>query len=186
MPGIASMLQIALAPAPAPVVEAVEEIVVESSLESASVFRIRLGIAQNDLGDWSFLQEDLFRPLTPITIRVAVGAVPLPEALLNGYVAVQARDLLRRGGQLDARDLGSRRNRADGAPGEGDALAEPARQRHRGGDLRPVHALPHRSADRTDAASSRRGRRSSAAPTCASCASSRGGTASTSTSSPSR
>jgi phage protein D len=83
------MLQIALAPAPPPVVDAVEEIVVESSLESASVFRIRLGIAQNDLGDWRFLQEDLFRPLTPVTVRVAVGAVPIPEALLNGYVAKQ-------------------------------------------------------------------------------------------------
>lgn len=89
MPGIATMLQIAMAPAPPQVVEAVEEITVDSSLESASVFRIRLGIAQNDLGDWRFLQEDLFRPLTPLTVRVAVGAVPIPEALINGYVAKQ-------------------------------------------------------------------------------------------------
>jgi hypothetical protein len=89
VPGIASMLQIAMAPAPPQIVEAVEEITVDSSLESASVFRIRLGIAQNDLGDWRFLQEDLFRPLTPLTVRVAVGAVPIPEALINGYVAKQ-------------------------------------------------------------------------------------------------
>ncbi len=89
MPGIASMLQIAYAPAPPPVVDAVEEIAVDTSLESGSVFRIRLGIAQNDLGDWRFLQEDLFRPLTPVTVRVAVGAVPVPEVLMTGYVARQ-------------------------------------------------------------------------------------------------
>ncbi len=89
MPGIASMLQIAMAPAPPPVVDAVEEIAVDSSLESASVLRIRLGIAQNDLGDWRFLQEDLFRPLTPVTVRVAVGSVPIPEAIMTGYIGRQ-------------------------------------------------------------------------------------------------
>ena len=89
MPGIASMLQIAYAPAPPPVVDAVEEIAVDASLESGSALRLRLGIAQNDLGDWRLLQEDLFRPLTPVTVRVAVGAVPLPQALVTGYVVRQ-------------------------------------------------------------------------------------------------
>jgi phage protein D len=89
MAGLATMLQIALAPAPPPVVDAVEEIVVESALETSSAFRIRLGIAQNDLGDWRFLQEDLFRPLVPVTVRVAVGTVPIPEALVTGYVSQQ-------------------------------------------------------------------------------------------------
>jgi phage protein D len=89
MPGLATMLQIGFAPAPPPVVDAVEEIVVESTLETSSAFRIRLGIAQNDLGDWRFLQEDLFRPLVPITVRVAVGAVPVPTALINGFISQQ-------------------------------------------------------------------------------------------------
>lgn len=80
------MLQIGLAPAPPSVVEAVEEIVVETSLDIASAFRIRLGIAQNDLGDWRLLQQNIFRPLTLVTVRVALGAVPIPMALVNGYV----------------------------------------------------------------------------------------------------
>ncbi len=90
MAGIAFMLQISLAPAPQEVVEAVEEIVVETALDSASVFRIRLGIAQNDTGDWRFLQDDLFRPLDPIQIRLALEEVP--EALINGYVSKQEVD----------------------------------------------------------------------------------------------
>jgi phage protein D len=89
MPGIATMLQIGFTPAPPPVVEAVEEIVVESTLETSSAVRIRLGIAQNDLGDWRFLQEDLFRPLAPMTVRVGVGTVPVPEALITGYLSQQ-------------------------------------------------------------------------------------------------
>ena len=48
------------------------------SIEAASVFRMRLGIAQTDLGDWTVLQEDLFRPLVPVTIRVGVGRDPDP------------------------------------------------------------------------------------------------------------
>jgi phage protein D len=92
VPGLSFMLQIGFAPAPPEVVDAVEEIVVESALESSSAFRVRLGIAQNDLGDWRFLQEDLFQPLLPLTIRVAVGELPVPEALINGYVSKQEVD----------------------------------------------------------------------------------------------
>ena len=89
MPAVTTMLQIAMAPAPPPVVEAVEELVVESALERASAFRIRFGIAQNDLGDWRLLQEDIFRPLVPLTIRVGAGTIPVPEALINGYATNQ-------------------------------------------------------------------------------------------------
>src|SRR5215217_1567377 len=81
------MLQIALAPAPQPIVEAVEEIVVDSSLEEASALRVRFGIAQTDLGDWTVLTEDVFRPLVPLTVRVQTGV--LPEALITGYVSKQ-------------------------------------------------------------------------------------------------
>ena len=87
MPGLGFMLQVAFAPAPPPIVDAVEEIVVDSSLEQASAVRVRLGIAQTDLGDWTTLTEDLFRPLVPLTVRVQTGL--LPEALITGYVAKQ-------------------------------------------------------------------------------------------------
>jgi hypothetical protein len=82
------MLQIAFAPAPQPLVDAVEEIVVDSSLEEASALRVRFGIAQTQLGDWTVLTEDLFRPLVPVTARVQTGV--LPEALITGYVVNQA------------------------------------------------------------------------------------------------
>src|SRR5215211_5083030 len=81
------MLQVAFAPAPQPIVEAVEEIVVDSSLEEASAMRVRFGIAQTELGDWTVLTEDLFRPLVPVTVRVQTGA--LPEAIITAYVSTQ-------------------------------------------------------------------------------------------------
>jgi phage protein D len=81
------LLQIAFAPAPQPLVEAVEEIVVDSSLDEASALRVRFGIAQTDLGDWTILTEDLLRPLVPLTVRVQTSV--LPEALITGYVATQ-------------------------------------------------------------------------------------------------
>jgi phage protein D len=81
------MLQIAFAPAPQPIVETVEEIVVDSSLEEASMLRIRFGLGQTNLGDWTILTEDVFRPLVPLTVRVQTGV--LPEALITGYAATQ-------------------------------------------------------------------------------------------------
>ncbi len=75
-------------PAPPQVVDAVEEIEVESSINEASAFRLRLGVQQTAIGDWSVLELDLFRPLLPLTIRVGSG-LGLPEALINGYVSGQ-------------------------------------------------------------------------------------------------
>ena len=84
---IGFMLQIAFAPAPQPLVEAVEEIVVASSLEEASALRVRFGIAHTELGDWTVLTEDVFRPLVPVTVRVQTSV--LPEALITAYVSKQ-------------------------------------------------------------------------------------------------
>jgi phage protein D len=81
------MLQIALAPAPQPLVDAVEEIVVDSSVDEASALRVRFGIAHNGLGDWTVLTEDVFRPLVPLTVRVQTGV--LAEALITAYVSRQ-------------------------------------------------------------------------------------------------
>lgn len=76
------------APLPAPLVEAIQKIEIETSTEVASVFRIRFGITQTDFGDWNILFEDVFKPLLPIQIRVQTGILP-PQAIMNGFVSTQ-------------------------------------------------------------------------------------------------
>jgi hypothetical protein len=69
--------------------DALQEVEVDMSLEMASMFRLRFGISQTATGDWSLLNFDLFRPLTPVSVRVASGLLPVPQALINGYVTGQ-------------------------------------------------------------------------------------------------
>jgi phage protein D len=88
VPSIAWTLQIAYAPAPPPVVDVVQEIVVDAAIDEASAVRVRLGLPQDVIGDWGVLALDLFRPLVPITVRVQVGT-GLPEAIFAGYVTGQ-------------------------------------------------------------------------------------------------
>jgi hypothetical protein len=88
VPGVAFTLLIGFVPAPPPLLDAVQEVQVECSLEIASAFRLRLGIAQTAIGDWTVLELDPFRPLLPLSIRVQTGVLP-PEALINGYVTAQ-------------------------------------------------------------------------------------------------
>ena len=88
MPAITSLLTIAMAPAPSEIVEAVYDIEIETSVDQASILRIRLGIEQTEIGDWSILFEDIFRPLVPVSVRAQVGS-GVPEALINGYVTTQ-------------------------------------------------------------------------------------------------
>ncbi len=89
MDGAGFTLLVDEAPAPAELVDAVEAIEVESSLEEASAFRVRFGIGQTDIGDWSILETDPFLPLVPVSIRLQRGLLP-PEALVNGYVSEHA------------------------------------------------------------------------------------------------
>lgn len=84
--GVAFTLLIGFAPAPPEVVDAVQEIEIETSTAEASVFRLRLGIAQTFLGDWTILERDFFRPLVPVGIRVGNG-LGVPEAIVNGFVS---------------------------------------------------------------------------------------------------
>jgi phage protein D len=86
MAGLAFTLLIGFAPAPSEVVDAVQEIEIDTSTEEAGIFRLRLGIAQTMLGDWTILELDLFRPLVPISIRIASG-LGVPEAIINGFVS---------------------------------------------------------------------------------------------------
>jgi phage protein D len=88
MGGLAFTLLVGMAPAPPDVVDAVQEIEVETSNELAGAFRLRLGTSQTATGDWTILAQDLFRPLVPVGIRLTNG-LGIPEALLNGYVSSQ-------------------------------------------------------------------------------------------------
>jgi phage protein D len=88
VPALGFTLLLAMAPAPPDIVDAVQEIEVDASNEEASVFRLRLGISQNAIGDWTLLLQDFFRPLVPVSIRVTTG-IGIPEALMNGYVSGQ-------------------------------------------------------------------------------------------------
>jgi hypothetical protein len=58
----------------------------------ASVFRLRFGMSRTDFGDWDVLmpqyEETVFRPLTPVQIRVKVG-IDIPKAIINGYITNQ-------------------------------------------------------------------------------------------------
>jgi len=85
MPGVTFTLLFGFAPAPPEVVDAVQEIEIEAATDAASVCRLRLGIAQTKLGDWSVLEKDFFRPMVPLSVRLTPG-IGIPEAVFNGYV----------------------------------------------------------------------------------------------------
>ena len=85
MAGVTFTLLLGFVPAPPEIVGAVQEIEIEAATDVASVCRLRLGIAQTRLGDWSVLEKDFFRPLVPLSVRVTAG-IGIPEALFNGYV----------------------------------------------------------------------------------------------------
>ena len=89
MTGVSFTILIAMAPAPPEIVNAVREIHVETTTSGASVFRMVLGIAQTDTGDWSVLQFDPFRPLVPVSIRIQAGGL-VPQSVINGYVTAHS------------------------------------------------------------------------------------------------
>jgi hypothetical protein len=79
-------------PLPFPLLNALQKIEVDTSTEMASVFRLRFGMSRTDFGDWDVLmpqyEETVFRPLTPVQIRVKVG-IDIPKAIINGYITNQ-------------------------------------------------------------------------------------------------
>ena len=127
-----------------------------------------------------------FRPLVPSTVRVpaGTGAARGAHQRLRQRAATSPTRTSRAASTLEVTGLDA--THADEPPGEGHAVAEPARRRDRRRDLRPVRRSSRWCSRPRRRSSSRRGRPSSAAPTSASCAGSRGATASTATSSPSR
>jgi phage protein D len=77
-------------PASADVIGAVQELVVETTLDGAGSFRLRLGTRQTPAGDWPMLDADLFPPGAAVRIGVSLGTNPLPVFLHVGYVATQS------------------------------------------------------------------------------------------------
>lgn len=87
--GASVALSIMKVPAPAPVIDAIQEIVVETAVDLAGAFSIRFGLAVDQLGDYGLLALDPFKPFTSISIRVGTGTAPLPLAVINGFVTGQ-------------------------------------------------------------------------------------------------
>jgi hypothetical protein len=75
----------AFVPLPMPFLTALKEIHVETSTDSAAVFRLQFDLSQTTLGDWDVLQFDIFRPLVPVQVRISLG-IGLSETVINGYV----------------------------------------------------------------------------------------------------
>jgi hypothetical protein len=78
-------VQIAYAPLPAPFVQALKEIEVETAVGQASILRLSFELSRNSWGDLDVLAFDLFRPLVPLTIRMSAG-LGVPQVLINAYV----------------------------------------------------------------------------------------------------
>jgi hypothetical protein len=88
MPGIGYMLLVDSSPAPASLLQAIQQVEVEMALDVASVFRLRIAIAPSDQGDWSVVEDDMFQPLTQVQVRAQGGGV-VPDAIINGFVTHQ-------------------------------------------------------------------------------------------------
>ena len=65
-------------------IDAVQQLEVDDTIDRASAFRLRLAIGSAPGGDWSILTDDPFRPLTPVSVRLDLGV--LGEHLIKGYV----------------------------------------------------------------------------------------------------
>lgn len=85
MAALSYTLEVGGAPASSQVIEAIQELEVDDSMDRASAFRIRLAIGSTTDSDWDLLQDDLFAPLTAITVRLEAGPGPA-QLLIKGYV----------------------------------------------------------------------------------------------------
>jgi hypothetical protein len=85
LPGL-FVVQIGLAPMPEPYFRALREIEVETAVGQASILRLHFDLSRTRFGDFDALAIDLFRPLLPITIRIAAGP-GVPLCIVNGYVS---------------------------------------------------------------------------------------------------
>lgn len=72
-------------PAPETLLEQLLSVSVEQRADEAGMFRLVAGLTHTESGGYAPLDDDLFAPLTPVTLKVALGPAP-PLTLINGYV----------------------------------------------------------------------------------------------------
>jgi phage protein D len=85
MADAAYTLELNDSPAPQELMDALALVEVEDAAALASAFRLRVPIGLTDDGDWSWVAEELFRPLTPVSIRVQLSPA-VNEQLIRGYI----------------------------------------------------------------------------------------------------
>ena len=86
MPGVSYTLHVDGRPAPAEVVDAVEEVEVESHLALADILRLRLGIGLTEGGSsWSLVDDATFSRLASVRLLATIGSA-VPTAVFDGYV----------------------------------------------------------------------------------------------------
>ena len=79
------LVQLAFAPLPPFIGNALTQIEIDSSIEGAAMFRLHFDLARNFLGDFDAIAVDLFRPLFPIRVSLSFG-LGLPMTLINGFI----------------------------------------------------------------------------------------------------
>lgn len=79
------MVRLGYAPLPPFIANALAEIEVETSVDSAAMFRLHFDLSRNFMGDFDALVVDLFRPLVPVGISLFFG-LGLPVTLINGFI----------------------------------------------------------------------------------------------------
>jgi len=79
------MVQLAFAPLPPFIANALSDIEVESGIDGASMFRLHFDLSRNVLGDFDAIMIDLFRPLVPIRISLSFG-LGIPLTLVSGFI----------------------------------------------------------------------------------------------------
>ncbi|MGW4891780.1 phage late control D family protein [Kitasatospora sp. NPDC004240] len=90
MTAVTVVLLLGTGPAPAEVVDALQELVVETTLDSAGTFRLRLGTGLSPRGEWPLLDAERFAPGQGVRIGAVIGAGPLPVFLFAGYAATRS------------------------------------------------------------------------------------------------
>ena len=79
------LVQVAFAPLPPFVANALAEIEVETTVDGPAMFRLHFDLSRNIWGEFDALVFDIFRPLVPIRISLSFG-LGLPLTLINGFV----------------------------------------------------------------------------------------------------
>jgi hypothetical protein len=79
------VVQVALAPLPAPFMQALRQIEIETAVGQASILRLHFDLSRTFLGDLDVMAFDIFQPMFPVSIRLSSG-LGLPQCLVNAFI----------------------------------------------------------------------------------------------------